>query len=255
MENPHPSQRRAASISPHVPQKRKALGLSVRQLVHSISTDGTARRWSGAHQNLTKDRSQASKRGLRSAATLRCSPPYTTPFGCVSAYPQGVKFRIEQKFAASPSQLVDAFCDASYIAAMAALPDLGAPVLEDQQRKGPIVRQRLRYSFHGRLPSAVTRVIDPAKLTWYEQAEIDTKKFSSTFSMVPDHYQRFFTCVGTWTLTADGTYTQRVIEGELKVNSPVPFVGGQVERAIVSGLKTRLSGEPQVYTNWSRERA
>lgn len=211
------------------PQKRKALGLSVRQLVHSISTDGTARRWSGAHQNLTKDRSQA--------------------------YPQGVKFRIEQKFAASPSQLVDAFCDASYIAAMAALPDLGAPVLEDQQRKGPIVRQRLRYSFHGRLPSAVTRVIDPAKLTWYEQAEIDTKKFSSTFSMVPDHYQRFFTCVGTWTLTADGTYTQRVIEGELKVNSPVPFVGGQVERAIVSGLKTRLSGEPQVYTNWSRERA
>ena len=166
-----------------------------------------------------------------------------------------MKFRIEQKFAASPSELVNAFCDASYIAAMAALPDLGAPVLEDQQRKGGIVRQRLRYSFHGRLPSAVTRVIDPAKLTWYEQAEIDTKKFSSTFSMVPDHYQRFFTCVGTWTLTADGASTQRVIEGELKVNSPVPFVGGQVERAIVSGLKTRLSGEPKVYADWSQTRA
>lgn len=161
-----------------------------------------------------------------------------------------MKFRIEQRFAASPSDLVSAFCDASYIAAMAALPDLGAPVLEDQQRKGAIVSQRLRYSFHGRLPSAVTRVIDPAKLTWYEQAEIDTKKFSSTFSMVPDHYQRFFTCVGTWTLTAEGASTQRVIEGELKVNSPVPFVGGQVERAIVSGLKTRLSGEPKVYADW-----
>ena len=166
-----------------------------------------------------------------------------------------MKFRIEQVFRATPARLVDAFCDASYIASMAALADLGAPVLADQRRDGPIVTQRLRYSFHGRLPAAAARVIDPAKLTWHEEAVIDTVRFRCTFAMVPIHYQRFFTCRGSWTLRADGATTRRTIEGDLRVNSPVPFVGGQVERAIVSGLRTRLAGEPKVYDDWQAGQA
>ena len=72
VENPHPSHRRAASIKPHVPQKRKALGLSVWQLLHSIGTDGTAHGPPNAHQNL-----------------IGARPTYTTPYGRVSAVNTG----------------------------------------------------------------------------------------------------------------------------------------------------------------------
>lgn len=166
-----------------------------------------------------------------------------------------MRFRIQQEFAATPSELVAAFCDAGYLAAMAELPDLGAPVLEEQRRSAHVVHQRLRYSFQGKLPAPVLRVIDPEKLTWHELAEIDTDAQRATFRMVPIHYQRFFTCSGGWSLhSPTHVTTVRTIEGELKVNSPVPFVGGQVERAIVSGLKERLAEEPRLYARWSSAR-
>ena len=166
-----------------------------------------------------------------------------------------MRFRIQQEFAATPSELVAAFCDAGYLAAMAELPDLGAPVLEEQHRHGDIVNQRLRYSFQGKLPAPVLRVIDPDKLTWHELAEIDTRAERATFRMVPIHYQRFFTCSGGWTLhSPTPVSTVRTIEGDLKVSSPVPFVGGQVERAIISGLKERLAEEPRLYARWQSGR-
>ena len=162
-------------------------------------------------------------------------------------------FRIEQNFAAPIDDVLAAFTDPSYLATMGELADLGTPVVEEQTRTPTTVSQRLRFAFSGRLPSAVTRVIDPSRLSWHEHTDVDLPKATGTFRMVPIHYPRFFTCSGGWTLTTvDATHTRRAIEGDLKVNSPVPFVGGKVERAIVSGLTDRLAAEPAVFARWYR---
>jgi Protein of unknown function (DUF2505) len=170
-------------------------------------------------------------------------------------YAAGVKFRIDQVFAATVASVCGALVDADYLTqGMAKLPDIGSPVVESQEQVGSSVRQQLRYFFKGNLPSAVTRVINPSKLSWVEDTTIDVAANRAKFTMTPVHYQQFFRCSGEWILatvdTPRGPKTLRRIEGNLKVNSPVPFLGGQIERAIVSGLQERLALEPAVLEAW-----
>ncbi len=170
-----------------------------------------------------------------------------------------VKFRIDQVFAADVASVGAALVDVDYLAhGMAKLPDIGAPVMESQERSGGSIHQRLRYSFNGSLPSAVTRFISPSRLSWIEDSTIDVAANRATFTMTPVHYQQFFRCSGEWTLTQldskGDSKTLRRIDGNLKVDSPVPFIGGEIERAIVSGLQERLALEPAVLEAWLANR-
>lgn len=169
-----------------------------------------------------------------------------------------VKFRIDQIFSADISSVCHALVDGRYLGeGMAKLPDIGAPRVELQTRSGALVHQQVRYSFQGSLPGAVTMIISPSKLSWIEDATIDTSSYRATFTMTPIHYKQFFRCTGEWTLSEIGSgglpRTQRRIEGTLKVNSPVPFTGGEIEKAIFSGLKERLALEPAVLDAWVLE--
>ena len=168
-----------------------------------------------------------------------------------------MRFRVEQVFEASRDIVIGALTNSDYlVTAMGQLPDLAPPVVRAQVRTGASVRQQLEFLFQGRLPSAVTAVIDPRRLSWIEDTTIDMTALAARFTMTPVHYRTFFTCSGTWALKAiSPTSTQRVIDGDLKVRSPVPFVGGQVEKAIVSGLKDRLAKEPAVFATWLASQA
>ena len=171
-----------------------------------------------------------------------------------------MKFTIAQHFATTANELCSAFIDESYLKATGGLKDLGSPELISQSSKRNLVTQQLRTSFVGKLPSVALKDIDPARLSWDEFAEIDTDTRRATFRMVPVHYQQYFRCSGTWDISESSNGTgkskvftaTRTIVAELKVSSPIPFVNGQVERAIVNGLKDRLRDEPAVFANWKR---
>jgi hypothetical protein len=160
-----------------------------------------------------------------------------------------VKFTINQVFDGSAAELCNALTQPDYLRSMGQLADLGTPELVAQKRTKGIVSQQLRTTFTGSLPAIALKVIDPAKLSWDEFTEIDTKARTATFTMLPVHYRTYFRCAGSWELVehAEAGTTTRVITGELKVSSPIPFVNGQVERAIVSGLRERLAQEPGIY--------
>jgi Protein of unknown function (DUF2505) len=166
-----------------------------------------------------------------------------------------VKFLIEQVFDGHAMDLCTALTNAKYLATMGTLSDLGAPQLISQKRLKGTVTQQLRTTFQGKLPGVALKVIDPSKLSWDEFAEIDTKRFTASFKMVPTHYQSYFRCNGQWLLieAADGQSTTRRISGDLRVSSPIPFVNGQVERAIINGLKERLAQEPDIYRSYRAE--
>jgi hypothetical protein len=163
-----------------------------------------------------------------------------------------MKFTITQEFEASIDDLCAAFVNPEYLAQLGKLPGIGTPTTEVREVDGDVVRYEMRFSFTGSLPGAVTRVIDTKKLTWLEKTTVNTATAKATFAMVPDHYENFFQCRGSWALSSTRKgFTTRTITGDLKVNSPVPFVGGQVERAIVSGLRERLAAEPASYAAWA----
>jgi len=161
-----------------------------------------------------------------------------------------VHFSIEQQFAL-PLEAVEAtYWDPEFIARMAELPKLGHPRLLSHEVDGDILHRQVRYAFAGDLSGAVRRVVDPARLTWVEDSTSDRRTHRTSFRILPDHYAALLHCHGTFTLRADGTgATLRIAEGEMKVS--VPFVGGKVERAIVSGLEDQARGEVELVEGWA----
>lgn len=162
-----------------------------------------------------------------------------------------MRFRIEQQFRAPIGAVGQALVSKDYLGeGMAQLSGIGRPDITFYQADDALVTLALEYRFGGKLPAVVNRVIDVNKLSWVEDTVIDTGLWMARFTITPTHYANFFACSGEWRLTHSAGITTRVMDGSLKVNAPVPFVGGQVERAIESGLRERLVEEPAIMERW-----
>jgi hypothetical protein len=160
-----------------------------------------------------------------------------------------VRFRLDQSLPGPVGEVLAAFTDPAFLAALAALPKTGAPELLEQRREGDLVHQRTRYRFAGDLSPAVRRVLDPSRLTWVDERTYDLAAATATFRIVPDHYERRLRCEGSERFTPDAPdRTRRHVEADLSVSWPL--VGGAVERAIVSGLEEHLADEADLLRQW-----
>jgi hypothetical protein len=159
-----------------------------------------------------------------------------------------VKFRIEQRIPAPLDAVEEALLDREFIAATAQLPKLGEPDLLDQERDVDRVRQRVRYRFTAELSPAVRRVVDPAKLTWIDDARYDLTSHTSRHRILPDSYADRLEASYDVALEALGESTRRIATGQLNVR--VPLVGGRVEHAIVSGLEEHAAAEAELLGRW-----
>lgn len=163
-----------------------------------------------------------------------------------------MRFRLEQRFSSPLAAVEAAFVDPAVLAELGTLPELGRPTLlhRTDEDDGTVV-QDVRYAFAGSLPAAVTRVIDPARLTWIEHAVLDRTTHRTTLSIRPDHYADRLSCTATATLEPAGdgdAGTLRAVEGDLRVRAPL--VAAKVERAIVSGLRDHAAAEARVVQAW-----
>jgi hypothetical protein len=158
-----------------------------------------------------------------------------------------MRFELTQRFNAAPEAVAAAFCDPGFYEALHATPGMGDPKVVSRETEGETVHLQVRYRFTGELSSAARAVLDPAKLVWIEDSHHDLAAREVTFRMLPDHYADRFKASGRYWFEATDQVsgaTQRRAEGDLKVKAP--FVGGAVERAIVSGLRERMDDEVAV---------
>jgi hypothetical protein len=159
-----------------------------------------------------------------------------------------VKFRIEQRIPAPLAAVEAALLDRDFVAASADLPKLGAPELLELQRDGDRAHQRIRYRFTAQLSGAVTRVVDPDKLTWVDDARYDLTSHTSRHRILPDNYADRLKATYDVALEPLGNSTRRLVTGELTVH--VPLVGGRVEHAIVDGLEEHANAEAELLGRW-----
>jgi hypothetical protein len=124
---------------------------------------------------------------------------------------------------------------------MAELPELGSAEVVTQSRAGDVVHQDVRYLFRAELSSAVTRVVDPERLTWIERSECDLTAHRTSCEIVPDNYAKLLSGRYDAVIVAGGPGARRTITGELKVR--MPLVGGKVERAIVGGIEENAAAQ------------
>lgn len=156
-----------------------------------------------------------------------------------------MRFTVVQRYAAPVAGVRSAFADPELYARMASLPKVGAPEVIRHEADGSSVHLEVRMRFTGDLSAAARAVIDPAKLSWVEVTDHDLDTGAVSFVLRPDNYADRFSCNGSYTLLADGdTGTTRAVDGEVKVR--VLLARGQVERALVSGLREHIEREAPV---------
>lgn len=155
-----------------------------------------------------------------------------------------MRFTLEQRFPAPVAAVEAAFLDPALLTELAALPHLGRPQLLRSAVDGDVVTRDVRYAFSGRLSPAVTKAVDPERLTWVEHSEYDCASHRGTLTIQPDHYADRLTCSAMVTLEPAGQGSVRKVEGDLRVR--FPLVGAKVERAIIAGLRDHAAAEAMV---------
>jgi uncharacterized protein YndB with AHSA1/START domain len=149
----------------------------------------------------------------------------------------------------APVDAVDAaLVDPKFLARMGELPKLGSATVLSQSRDGEVVHQQVRYLFQAELSAAVTRVVDPKKLTWVEDSTCDLAAHHTTCVIRPDNYADRLSGSYEAQLTAHDGGTRRVLTGRIKVK--FPLVGGKVEKAIVSGLSENADAQATILAEY-----
>lgn len=158
-----------------------------------------------------------------------------------------MRFRIEQHLAAPVERVEEALVDPAWYRAVTASAAVWAPeLLEVTGAGGPLVGFRVRYRFRGTLNPAAAKIVSPAKLSMVWDSTLDRATHSIDLRIEPDNYaDRLRFTSATVALEPGGDATTRVLEGDFKVT--VPFVGGKVERAVVSGLQDHAGVEENTF--------
>lgn len=160
-------------------------------------------------------------------------------------------FTIEQRFPAPPAQVVAAYVNPELYPTFTGLSKVSTPEVLDITRTGDDVHVRLRMRFIADVSPAVTAVIDPTKISWVQDEHYDLSTRRATVEFQPDNYADRFSCRGGYSFVDDPAHpggTLRTIEGDLKIR--VLLVGGQAEKAMVSGLTEHFAEEQPLVTRW-----
>jgi hypothetical protein len=163
-----------------------------------------------------------------------------------------VDFTLHQRIDAPLDAVEAALVDSAFLRRMDELPKLGSAEVLRSERDGDVVHLAVRYLFQAELSSAVTRVVDPDKLTWVEESTCDLVAHSTTCAIKPDNYANLLQGSYDATIVAAGSGSQRTITGQVKVR--VPLLGGKVEKAIVSGLAENADAQATLLTSYISSR-
>jgi hypothetical protein len=168
-----------------------------------------------------------------------------------------VKFTIVQRYrGATPGQVMAAYTDPALYATFHGLTKVAPPeVVSREQTEPSVVALVLQMRFVADLNAAARRVVDPAKLTWLQDERYDLGAANATVVFKPDNYADRFTSNGGYVFAPDPDEaggTVRTISGDLRVR--MMLVGGQVEGALVSGLREHFAEEQPLVQRFLDER-
>lgn len=158
-------------------------------------------------------------------------------------------FQIRQDISAPLAAVESLLTDAAFVEATGALAPLADCRLLDATTASGRTQARIHRRFAADLPSVVTAVVDPRRLTWVEEAVFDHADHTATHRIVPDHYGDLLQCSYRTSLRVDGDRTIRDARGTMRVR--VLLGGKQVERAIVGGLTEYAAAEAALLASWA----
>jgi hypothetical protein len=155
-----------------------------------------------------------------------------------------VKFELVQRWEAMPTDVFEVYLDPTFYAELDGVGVIGDPQVVSHEVLDTQVEMQVRFRFTGDVPSAAAKIVRPDRLTWIEDTVFEPTALRSRSTIIPDYYPDRLQCTATSRFEQVAGECVRTITGDLKVR--VLLVGGQVERAIVSGMRDHFVDEQQV---------
>jgi hypothetical protein len=163
-----------------------------------------------------------------------------------------VRFTIDQRFTSTtPTAVMAAYTDPELYGTFDALTKVATPEVVTHETEGSRVAMTLRMRFIAELNAAARAVVDPSKLSWLQDEIYDLEAGTAEVVFRPESYADRFSCTGGYRFAIDrddSSVTARTIDGDLRVR--MPLVGGQVEGAVVSGLREHFAEERLLVQRW-----
>lgn len=155
-----------------------------------------------------------------------------------------MRFSIDQGVAVSPEVALAVYGNPAFYEGRRPRDNISMLEVVSHDETGDRVLIEVRFQFTGSVSSAVRAVVDPHKLSWITRTEVLVGEMRTRWKILPDHYADRLTSQGTYRFSeGPGGPDSAVVtvEGELKIH--VPFVGGRVERVIVTDLRQYIAAE------------
>jgi hypothetical protein len=167
-----------------------------------------------------------------------------------------MRFEITQRYtSATPDAVVGAYTDPDLYPTLTGLTKVAAPEVVSRAEEGDQIALVLRMRFVAELNAAARAVVDPAKLTWLQEERYDARAGTARVVFRPENYADRFSSEGGYRFVTDPdepTATIRTVHGDLRVR--MLLVGGQVEAALVSGLREHFTEEQPLVQHWLDDR-
>jgi hypothetical protein len=155
-----------------------------------------------------------------------------------------VDFTLTQAIPASADAVDAALVNPDFLTRMDQLPKLGSAEVVGNERDGETVHLQVRYLFQAELSSAVTKFVDPEKLTWIEDSTVDLAAHHTTCVIRPDNYDNLLQGSYEATIAPAGSGCVRTVTGKIKVK--IPLLGSKVEKAIIGGLSENSDAQTEL---------
>jgi hypothetical protein len=151
-----------------------------------------------------------------------------------------VKITIDQPNEATPAQAEAAFLDPAFYAGLGELEGISAPEVRSFSSQDGHARMVLGYRFAGQLTGVARSILDPGKLTWAQETDVDLATGRTEVRMVPDNYASLLSFAGWYELRpADGGLCSQHFEVDLRVR--IPLLGPLAERTIADSIRQNVA--------------
>lgn len=162
-----------------------------------------------------------------------------------------MKLAVRQHYPCSPAQFWDMYWDDGFDAIVQAGSGVDREVIE-QRTEGSVIVRRLRFTPHDELPTPVAKVIGSPKLVYEQLNRFDPDAGRMSWEVLPTFLPGKLNARGTLTAAEVPSGSEMRVDGEITVN--VMFIGGQIEKQVVSQIEKGYQKMHAAGLTWLRER-
>jgi len=165
-----------------------------------------------------------------------------------------VRLVLDQDIALSAEDAQAVLTDPAFYHDLGELPGISPPAVLSFSKGHGHARLVLGYRFSGQLPGAVRHLVDPERLTWSQETDVDLSSRHTEVKMVPGSYKGLFSFTGWYDLRdqGQGLCTQH-LEADLRVH--LPLLGPVAERAIAAGVRQNLAATARLVERYAASSA